>query len=191
MKKENKNQLANPMKIIIASLNPQKIAAVKELAAEYPMLKGAHIESVSVASGISDQPKSLEETVRGAINRAKASIGDANHSFGLESGLMEVPYTKTGIMDVCVCAIFDGKNVHLGLSSAFEFPKAIARLVHEKGMNLSEATATVGLTANKNVGSAEGLIGILTNGRVTRLEYTKQAVRAALVHLENAHMFKE
>lgn len=179
------------MKLIVASLNPQKIAAVREMVEEYPMLAGASVEGVAVPSGISDQPKSLEETVVGAINRAKSAFVDADYSFGLESGLMAVPHSKTGIMDLCVCAIYDGKNIHLGLSSAFEPPKIIAKLMHEKGMNMSEATEAAGLTKNKNVGASEGLIGILTHGRLTRLLYTKQAVLTALIHLENAHLFKE
>jgi inosine/xanthosine triphosphatase len=179
------------MKIIVASLNQQKIAAVKELMAEYPMFAGASIEGVSVPSGISDQPKSLEETVQGAINRAKGAFHDADYSFGIESGLVAVPQTKTGTMDLCVCAIYDGKNIHLGLSSAFEPPILVAKFMHEKGMNMSDATAAAGLTTSKNIGAAEGLIGILTHGRLTRLGYTKQAVTTALIHLENAHLFKE
>ena len=170
-------------------MNPQKIAAVKELSAEYKMLTGCIVEGVSVPSGISDQPKSLLETVTGAINRAKAAKGDADYSFGIESGLMEVPNTKTGIMDVCVCAIFDGKNIHLGLSSAFEPPRKIVELMHEKGMNLSDATAAAGLTTEKKIGSTKGIIDILTSGRLNRLSFTKQAVITALIHLENAHMF--
>jgi inosine/xanthosine triphosphatase len=178
------------MKIKVASLNPQKVSAVKEIVAHYPMLEKAEVEGVAVPSGISDQPKSLEETVRGAINRAKNAFTDADYSFGLESGLMEVPYTKTGIMDVCVCAIYDGKNTHVGLSCAFEPPKKVAQLMHE-GMNMSEATAAAGLTTNPNIGAAEGLIGILTQGRLTRQQYTKQALMTALIHLENAHIYHE
>ncbi len=176
------------MKIIVASLNPQKITAVTELIADYPMFENASVEGVAVESGVSDQPKSLEETVIGAINRAKKTFSDTDYSVGLESGLMEVPHTKTGLMDVCVCAIYDGKDIHLGLSSAFEPPKAVAKFMNE-GMNMSDATAAAGLTSNKNIGSAEGLVGILTHGRLTRLSYTKQALTTALIHLENAHLF--
>jgi inosine/xanthosine triphosphatase len=178
------------MKIKVASLNPQKVSAVKEIIAHYPMLEKATVEAVSVPSGISDQPKSLEETVRGAINRSKNAFQDADYSIGIESGLLEVPHSKTGVMDVCVCVIYDGKDTHMGLSCAFELPKKVAKFVKE-GMNLSEATEAAGLTTNKNIGSAEGLIGILTHGRMTRLAYTKQALTTALIHLENAHLFNE
>lgn len=76
-----------------------------------------------VSSSVSNQPKSLDETVRGAMNRALGSFVDCSYSFGIESGLMAVPNTKSGFMDVCVCAIYDGTEYHIGLSSAWEAPK--------------------------------------------------------------------
>lgn len=178
------------MKIIVASTNPQKIKAVSDLILKYDFLAKANIEGVNVNSGVSDQPKSLEETVQGAINRAKSTFNNTDYSFGIESGLMKVPHTKNGIMDVCVCAIFDGENIHLGLSSAFEPPKKIVDLIHNKGMNMSDACLEAGLTNNPNLGSSEGLIGILTRGRLDRLAYTTQAVMTALIHLESVHLFK-
>jgi non-canonical (house-cleaning) NTP pyrophosphatase len=102
---------------------------------------------------------------------------------------MKVPETKSGFMDVCVCAIFDGKNFHLGLSSAFEYPKEITRLINEDGLNATEAANKIGLTTNPKLGSAEGIIGIITKGRITRKEYTKQAIRTALMHLENPELY--
>lgn len=177
------------MKIIVASTNPQKIQAVSDLVPKYDFLVGSSIEGISVPSGVSDQPKSIEETVQGAINRAKFAFKDADYSFGIESGLMNIPQTKSGIMDVCVCAIFDGQNIHLGLSSAFEPPQKIVDLMHNKGMNMSDACLEAGLTTNPKLGASEGLIGILTHGRMDRLAYTTQAVTTALIHLENAHLF--
>jgi inosine/xanthosine triphosphatase len=178
------------MKIIVASTNPQKIQAVSDLVPKYDFLVGATVEGINVLSGVSDQPKSIEETVQGAVNRAKSAFADADYSFGIESGLMNIPQTKSGIMDVCVCAIFDGKNIHLGLSSAFEPPKKIVDLMHDKGMSMSDACLEAGLTANPKLGASEGLIGILTSGRIDRLAYTTQAVITALIHLENAHLFE-
>lgn len=176
------------MKIKVASTNPQKIKAVSDLIPQYDFLADSTLQGISVPSGVADQPKSLEETVRGAINRAKSAFTDADYSFGIESGLTDVPYTKSGIMDLCVCAIYDGKEIHLGLSSAFEPPKKIVDLM-KKGMNMSDACFEAGLTTNPQIGSSEGLIGILTRGRMDRLAYTKQAVTTALIHLENAHLF--
>lgn len=176
------------MKIKVASLNPQKIQAVQETVLDYEILKGALVEGINASSGVSDQPKSLEETVDGAINRAKNAFIDCDYSFGIESGLITVPKTKSGFMDLCFCAIYDGKDIHLGCSSVFEIPQKIMDLIHD-GMNMQDACFAAGLTDNKNLGSAEGLIGILTKGRVTRLAYTKQAIISALIHLENKNLF--
>jgi len=172
------------MKINIGSKNKIKVEAVEELLQDYPHLKNAEISSFEVPSGIADQPKSLEETVQGAMNRAKAVIQNSTYSFGLESGLMSVPNTKSGFMDVCVCAIYDGNEYHLGLSSAWEAPKKVIDHMLEEGLDMNQAAFKAGFTNNLEVGSAEGLVGIMTRGRLTRKAYKKEAIRTALIHLE-------
>lgn len=102
---------------------------------------------------------------------------------------MEVPYTKTGFMDVCACAIFDGNRFHLGLSSVFEYPIEVTRLVLEEGLDVTEAFNATGLSQNEKLGSAEGAVGLLTGGRITRKDYTKQAIVTAMVHLENPELY--
>ncbi len=98
---------------------------------------------------------------------------------------MQVPFSKTGHMDVCACAIYDGREFHLGLSSAWEFPdKKVLDYMLNDGLDMSQAINKAGLTKNPKVGSEEGAIGILTKGRLDRKEYTKQALRTALIHLE-------
>lgn len=177
-------------KIIVGSKNQIKVEAVREILEDYPHLAGSIISEEDTSSGVDDQPKSIEETVTGAINRAKNCFKDCDFSIGLESGLIIVPYTKGGYMDVCICAIYDGKDIHLGMSSGWEFPdpKIMDSIVKE-GLNMSEAVNKAGITNDVNIGSKEGAIGILTKGRVTRKEYTKQALRTALIHLE-IHDFK-
>jgi inosine/xanthosine triphosphatase len=173
------------MKIKVGSKNIIKISAVSEIVRDYPHLKDAIVEGVETNSYVSNQPKSLEETINGAINRARSAFLDCDYSIGIESGLIQVPNTKSGYMDVCVCAIYDGKEFHLGLSSAWEFPNpAVMDLIVKEGFEMSEAINKAGMTKNKNIGSAEGAIGILTKGRLDRKEYTKQALRTALIHLE-------
>lgn len=172
------------MNICVGTANKIKLDAVKEILHEYAHLKGAIVISKSVESGVSDQPKSLEESVQGAMNRALAAFQDCTYSIGIESGLMIVPNSKSGRMDVCVCAIFDGSEYHLGLSSAWEAPAQVMKHIMEDNMNMSDAAHKAGLTDNPAVGAAEGLIGIVTKGRLTRKAYTKEAIRTALIHLE-------
>jgi len=65
------------MKITVASTNPQKIQAVSNLIPKYDFLAGANVEGININSMVSDQPKSLEETVQGAINRAKSAFNES------------------------------------------------------------------------------------------------------------------
>lgn len=178
------------MKINVASKNPIKIKAVEELIKQYSFIGESVVEGIDTESGVSNQPKTIEETIRGAINRAKNAFTDCDLSFGIESGIFDVPYTKAGVMDICACVIYDGVTTHIGLSSAFEPPKKITDLMKEKNIEMSDACLEMGITKNPKVGNSEGLIGILTNGRMNRLEYTKQAVMTALIHLEYAHLYR-
>ena len=118
------------------------------------------------------------------MNRAKGAWEGNDYGFGLESGLMAVPNTKSGFMDVGVCAIYDGNECHLGLSSAWEAPKNVMQHMLKDGLNMSQAAVKAGLTRDNNIGAAEGLVGIKTKGRVTRKEYTKQSIRTALIHID-------
>ena len=177
------------MIIKVGSKNPAKIEAVTEIIQDYDLLKGATVVGVEVESGIVEQPLTLEETIQGAMNRAKNAFQDCAYSFGLESGLFPVPHTKSGYMDTGVCAIYDGQQFHLGLSSPFEYPKEITRLVVAEGKNVSAAAKITKLTDHPYVGHAQGMIGIVTKGRVTRKDYTKQAIVTALIHLENPDLY--
>lgn len=178
------------MTVAIGSTNHIKVLAVEEVFMRYPIFNKVKFVSGEVPSGVSNQPLSLEETIRGARNRAKAAYNSCDLSLGIESGLFAVPYTETGYMNICACVIFDGTNYFTGLASAFECPLKTVELMVHKGLDMNEAFNKLGITKNPKLGLAEGSVGILTNGRVNRLEYTKQAIIMALIRIENAHLFK-
>ncbi len=177
------------MIVNIASKNPIKVGALEELIPLYDFLSGAELVSFEANSGVSEQPKSMEETVMGAVNRARKAYHHCDYSFGIESGLMKVPHTKTGNMDFCACAIYDGRENHIGFSCAFEFPIAVTRMINEEGLDASESYFRLGLTESRDIGSSEGVIGLLTRGRITRKDYTKQAIQMALIQLENRELY--
>ena len=76
--------------VIIASLNPAKINAVKSaFEAAFPQQE-FDFKGVSVASGVADQPMSNEETYQGAVNRvcnATQAIPEGDFYVGLEAGI--------------------------------------------------------------------------------------------------------
>ena len=100
-------------------------------------------------------------------------------------------HTKSGYLDTCVCAIFDGREFHLGLSSCFEYPTSIVKEVLKRGLTVSEAAKKLGFSQKKDLGAQEGMIGILTKGRLNRSEYTYQAILTAMIHLENKEFYKK
>lgn len=177
------------MKIHIGTKSPVKIEAITDAISGYDIFTNVQVESFKADSGVSDQPMTLEETIKGAKNRAKNVFEGSDHSFGIESGLMAIPESKTGYMNVSVCAIYDGKEYHLGLASCFEFPSEVTRLAVEEGLEISDAFIKAGLTKHKKIGYAEGGIGFMTKGRLCSAEYYKQAVVTALIHLENKEQF--
>jgi inosine/xanthosine triphosphatase len=179
------------MRICVGSKKDSKVGAVKEAIREYDFLSKAEVISAEVvdASGVSEQPRSMDETIRGAMNRAKAAFVNCDYSVGIEDGLMKVPHTKTDYMNICACAIYDGRECHIGLASAYEYPREVIRLVIEEGLDINQAFHKAGLTENPKIGGAEGAIGVLTHGRLLRKDYAKQAVVMALIHLENSKLF--
>ena len=182
-----------PLRFNVGSKNPNKVVAVMEILGAYKPFRNAEILAVEVDSGISHQPVSLEETTRGALNRAKNAFAPPSRacdlSFGLEDGLMAVPKINTGYMGVCVCAIYDGKRFAMGLSPGFEYPLEVTRLVIEEGLDINQAFVRTGLTNNPELGYDMGAIGILTGGRMNRKEYSKPAVMMALIQLEKPELY--
>tara|TARA_Y100000310_G_scaffold345733_1_gene468998 strand:+ start:8508 stop:9026 length:519 start_codon:yes stop_codon:yes gene_type:complete len=171
------------MKINVASINETKVNAVKELIQEYPFLKDSDIKGIKTETGVSDQPTNLEESFTGAKNRAKNAFTNCDLSIGTEGGILETPQTKTGMMNISVTAIYDGKEFYYGISSAFEHPQEVINLV-KQGKDLNDAYFEAKLTEKTDVGKKEGSVGILTKNRLPRKEYIKQGLMMALTQLE-------
>jgi inosine/xanthosine triphosphatase len=168
-------------RIIVASLNQNKINAVKEVFPSY------NVRGAACASGVREQPVSLDEIIRGSINRAKRAFVDCSYSVGIEDGISRVPDTASGYMNFCCCAIFDGSRIYLGLGPAFEYPPECTRMVVEQGITISEAFLPV--SGRPDIGYEKGIIGWLTGGRINRKDYTKQAVEMAKIQLDNEYLY--
>lgn len=181
------------MIVAIGSTNIIKIQAVEEVLNTYAQFVDAEIHAFSVSSEVAEQPLSLEEIITGAKNRAKnsySSCAGCHYSFGIESGLFEAPGTQTGFLEACICCIYDSNTYYTGLSCGFEVPAPILKIILNKKSDLNQACNEAGITTNAQLGSAEGIIGILTKGRVNRKEYTKQCIITALIQVENASWYQ-
>lgn len=179
------------MKLNVGTTNAVKIAAVKDAVALYPNLfPEVEIVGVEVNVDLYGHPKDLKETVEGAIERARQAFRDCDYSFGLEGGLMEVPYSKSGYMEVGVCAIYDGKEFYVGLSPAFEWPAQVTEMILRGEADASQAFKRLGYTHHEKLGAVPGgMIGFLTDKKMTREDFTKYSIMMALVRLEKAELY--
>ena len=174
--------------INIGSRNPVKIGAVREVISEYPFLNPFDLNSLEVSSEISEQPRGIEEIIKGAENRARNSFMICDYSIGLESGIFQTPYFK--FVDMAVCSIYDGENFHYGFSEGFAVPPKLAKLINEEGLDLSQAAKKAGMTASNKIGYEKGIINILTNGRFVRADQIKSSLQMALISLENPDLYR-
>lgn len=74
-------------------------------------------------SGVSEQPLSHSETIKGATNRAMSSYKktkDADLAFGMEGGIHEVNSHYYYFTAIC---LYDGKELYYGLSESILFRK--------------------------------------------------------------------
>jgi len=158
--------------------------STREVLAMYPKFADAELVGVEVDSGVGEQPMNLDATIQGAINRAKQAFVDCDFAIGIEGGAIQVPQSTSGTVKVDVCAVYDGKKIALGFSPAFSLPEDLHHLLMEKGLDLSEAARVAGYTDHPKIGTAGGVVGILTEGRITRIDFCKDALIMALIHFK-------
>ncbi len=168
------------MIVNIGSKNPNKSNAVKDAFLMFELFTKATFKPIGADSNVSDQPIGYVETITGAKNRAVNAFINCDISVGLESGLVEIPLTKTGYMNLTICSIYDGKNHCIGTGPAFELPKMITKLVVEDHLELDDAIVKSGFSENPRIGYSEGIIGVLTKGVVTRKDYMVPSVTMAM-----------
>jgi len=177
------------MKVGVGSKNKTKVNAVEEVLKDYPLFNSAEVTGIPVQVEEFGHPKNIDETVAGAIDRAKQAWAGNDYGFGIEGGLIEVPYSKTGYMEVAACAIYDGKQLHLGLSPACEWPRQVLDGILHKGLDGSQAMKAAGITTEVKLGENKGFIDIVTKGRMDRTAFNKASIVMALVHLENPEYY--
>ena len=176
------------MIVIVGSKSQAKIKAVKSAFSLY--FENVDVKGVEVESGVSDQPLSQDEIIKGAENRAKAAWKKEKCDFavGIEAGLFTLKGTKTGYMDTAAIAIFDGKETHLGLTPAFEYPKIVIEKIIKEGKEVSDVFLG---EWKENAKDELGAIGRLTVGKVSRGHLQEMGVIMALAPIVNKKYYGE
>jgi inosine/xanthosine triphosphatase len=173
------------MKVAVGSKNPVKVRATENVLKNF--YNDLQVSGVDVDSEVPSQPFGLDQTIEGAVNRAKNAYStDVDLSVGIESGLMETPSSLTGFIDLQWCSIFDGSRVTLGVSSGFEYPPGVIEEVL-KGREVGDVMDEV--TGISNLGEKTGAVSYLTHGLLDRTGNTEQCVLMAMVPRLNVSVY--
>lgn len=176
------------LKIGIGSKNPAKIEAVR-LAFE-AMKMEIEVVGLEVPSNVSEQPFSDEETIKGAINRAKAVMLEMDkyqldYGVGLEGGVVETEYG----MFVCNWGAISSRDGTIGIGGGHrvELPKNIIELLNN-GLELGDAIDR--FIGKKDIKKHEGTIGILTSNHITRSNMFKDVVICSFARFLNVDLYE-
>ena len=173
--------------VAVGSINPVKIAAVRAVISR--VAPGATVDGVAVPSGVPDQPRGDEETIRGARARAVAARERlrAELGVGIEGGVVE---ERDGSMRTCAWAVVvshDGRS-GTGGSLAMPLPPAVADAVRG-GAELGHAMdAVTGLHDTKR---GQGAVGILTSGLIDRQRAYESLITYALAPFLTPSFWRE
>ncbi len=173
------------MKVVVGSKNPVKLKATRNILEN--IYSKVEVEAKDVDSGVPDQPIGLEITIQGAINRAKSAFSsETDLSVGIESGLLEVPHSITGYLDLQWCAIYDGEKTTLGVSAGFEYPPLVIEQVLS-GKEVGDVMDQV--TGVDRLGQKKGAVSHLSRGLLDRTGNTEQCVLMAMIPRMNEGVY--
>ncbi|ELA9195155.1 inosine/xanthosine triphosphatase [Vibrio parahaemolyticus] len=169
-------------KVVIASLNPAKINAVKSAFQSAFPQQTFEFVGISVPSEVADQPMTNEETHRGALNRvknAKLEMPTADFYVGLEAGIEG---------NVTFAWMVIESDTHRGESRSASLmlpPEVLAQLAdaNELGDVMDKVFGT------ENIKQKGGAISLLTQNQLTRSSVYHQALILALIPFTNPDHF--
>ena len=179
--------MTNNLHIAVGSKNPVKIAsAIAGFQAMFPD-KSFSAEGFDVASGVSDQPMSSQETLLGATNRAhalKEQSPSADFFVGIEGGIETI--NETLFASAWIVVIDRLGTSTLGRSGAFPLPPSVKQLV-DSGVELGHANDQVFKEHNSK--QQGGAVASLTGGVITRHSLYEHAMALALATFKHPDLY--
>lgn len=154
------------MIVRVATANAMKVEAARKAFARY--FKKLKVVPVDVPSAVSAQPISFGEIVRGARERARRAFGECDFAVGIEAGVFRVAAAAPCPFQITMACVFDGLREGLGAGPFYEVPPAMVREI---------------------VKADTGSVAVVTRGKVTRAQVTRDAVLMALAPFVSPHLY--
>jgi inosine/xanthosine triphosphatase len=179
--------------VLVASSNPVKLEAARRGFERMFPAAVFRLETISVPSGVADQPASDAETLQGALGRVTNAAHQrpkADFWVGIEGGVAVLGDELAAFAWVAILGGERGGRLQLGKSrtGTFFLPPGVARLV-QSGVELGEADDRIFNRSNSK--QENGAIGLLTENVVDRAALYEQAVILALVPFCNPELYAE
>ena len=174
------------MKILIGTQNKAKLKAISDAIHESPYFsEWVDIEWLNADSWVSEQPRSLEETLKGAKWRIKNLVKswvEADYYIGLE---WWVTLLDNAAFLFWFAAISDWKSTHIANSSMLPLPEKFKIELFENKADLWDLARNI--TWDSNITHKWGTYWELTEWMITRDIAFKQAIHCALAPFFNKH----
>lgn len=169
------------MKICVGSTNSSKINAVLDgVKAYWPT---AQVDGAEVKTNTHENPVGMEQTLQGAINRARAAQkSGCDLGIGLENGVMKLNGQWVIIGAV---AITDGNKEYAVPTMGAPLPRSWGQAMLAGGELRPYVTA-----AGLNYDYGQGVVSLLTNDMVKRDEGFAMAVKTALAPWVNPEVYQ-
>jgi inosine/xanthosine triphosphatase len=172
--------------VAVGSKNPAKTLGTRKAFSRF--FPDVEFVEVDISPSVEAQPLTLEETIQGALQRAKLALRHSekvDFGVGIEAGLVAF---ENEHLNMQVAVIMDRRGrFTLGSSSGFMVPGLVVRQMQVGGMELDRFTK--GLTDAEGVREEDGVVYHLTKGAVSRLDMTEQCVDMALVPWLNREIY--
>lgn len=154
------------MIVVVGSTNPAKISAARIAFKKVFPKEKIKIIGVEVKSGVSAQPMSDRQSIRGAINRAanaRRQVPKADYAVGMEGGVHKIggKWFESG----WIAVINKKGKLGIGTSARWEISRKIMNRL-EKGKELSHIFEEIAQIENaKDVG---GVMSLVTSTHLPR-----------------------
>lgn len=166
------------MKVFVSSESPVKHAAV---IAAFARLGKTNTEIIAVPmpSGVNEQPKSMDETYEGALNRHLQLVKELGDKPGcylvtIESGIF-TPRAEHNYFGTTTLVVEKDGERHVGIDVDLEFPRHLTDRVPSEFKDLGELV-------KKEYGAAvSDPFPYFTNGKITRQYVLENALYNVLV----------
>jgi inosine/xanthosine triphosphatase len=162
----------------VGSENPVKIGSVAQAVKSF--WPEARVVGIQVDSSVGVQPKGDQDIYQGALHRAEQAlrrVDHATHGVGVEGGIVE---GSDGVWVYAWVVITDRSGrVGQGRTGQFLLPEGVVHLIREEGLEMGDADDRY--FGRSNSKQQEGVLGLLTDRRLTRQDFYFQCVIFALL----------